>query len=563
MPQYMRWENPRISGIPTIKNHTAVNVDNTWLIIFGGYDGRKNHNILHRYNIISMKWEVALKVGGRHPVGRNGHTATLVNKKVFIIGGWLGNGPLAANDILTLDVSDMDKLAWIPCHAKGIAPGPCNMHTAEYMPELKLILIFRGGDGREYLNDLHAYHVERDEWMEVECSGEKPIPRANHSAAVVDTKMVIFGGWDGHKRLNDLHILDTTGGLFVWSQLAVAGSLIPEARAGMTLTAIRGQLFLFGGSGPAAKCFNDLQILVTGSGQPYWRPIVTVSDTDMSEDTFSLRHRNFTNSNKNTYDSNIPSSQTVSSPHLPQTMDANPNEEEGLEDSLFLVGQGPNHRAGHTATAVGRKLIILGGSYGTEYLQDLFVLDIDPLPSVRVTTPSCLTMIGGLRQFVDSDEFADVVFLVEGRKVFAHRIVLSVNSDKFRAMFRDGFLEARLTEIPLPHTPYGAFISLLEYLYTGQLPTPCLQNTPLLLELLSLTDQFLLEHLKETIEAEVANMLTPEMAEMILQAAESSNAFQLRDICLHLIRNHTSTSSMSYLMGMNSFDGIGDNKDDF
>jgi hypothetical protein len=29
----------------------------------------------------------------------------------------------------------------------------------------------------------------------------------------------------------------------------------------MTLTRIRDRLYLFGGSGPAAKCFDDLQIL--------------------------------------------------------------------------------------------------------------------------------------------------------------------------------------------------------------------------------------------------------------------------------------------------------------
>jgi leucine-zipper-like transcriptional regulator 1 len=30
--------------------------------------------------------------------------------------------------------------------------------------------------------------------------------------------------------------------------------------AGMTFTRLRNRIYLFGGSGPSAKCFNDLQI---------------------------------------------------------------------------------------------------------------------------------------------------------------------------------------------------------------------------------------------------------------------------------------------------------------
>ena len=36
---------------------------------------------------------------------------------------------------------------------------------------------------------------------------------------------------------------------------------MPHPRAGMTLTSLRGRLYLFGGSGTSSKCFQDLQIL--------------------------------------------------------------------------------------------------------------------------------------------------------------------------------------------------------------------------------------------------------------------------------------------------------------
>jgi hypothetical protein len=37
-------------------------------------------------------------------------------------------------------------------------------------------------------------------------------------------------------------------------------SMPPSPRAGMSLSAINSLLYLFGGSGPSATCFNDLQI---------------------------------------------------------------------------------------------------------------------------------------------------------------------------------------------------------------------------------------------------------------------------------------------------------------
>lgn len=134
------------------------------------------------------------------------------------------------------------------------------MHSADFIPNKNEIYLFRGGNGREYLNDLHALDCATYTWRTVETRGEAPQQRANHSSAVLEetSELFIFGGWNGRERLNDIHILNTKTG--VWSRPHVSGDL-PYPRAGMTLTALRGRLYLFGGSGTSSKCFNDLQIL--------------------------------------------------------------------------------------------------------------------------------------------------------------------------------------------------------------------------------------------------------------------------------------------------------------
>ena len=165
----------------------------------------------------------------------------------------MGSGPLAACDMHMLKVDTM-RWSTSPDYAP---PGPCNMHTTDYVPELNSLFIFRGGDGREYLNSLHQLNLDTMEWSTPTVRGDPPLPRANHSSAVVKQKLYVFGGWDGNKRLNDIHILDARD--MVWSSPLINGRP-PSPRAGMTFTQVRDRIFLFGGSGPSAKCFNDLQI---------------------------------------------------------------------------------------------------------------------------------------------------------------------------------------------------------------------------------------------------------------------------------------------------------------
>lgn len=141
---------------------------------------------------------------------------------------------------------------------RGTAPGPCNMHSADYVRSRREVYVFRGGNGRDYLNDLHALNTETFEWRKVETTGPSSQEQANHFSAIIEDELFIFGGWNGTERLNDLHILDTETS--TWTNPDVGG-VLPQPRAGMTLTALHGNLYLFGGRGSTSNCFEDLQIL--------------------------------------------------------------------------------------------------------------------------------------------------------------------------------------------------------------------------------------------------------------------------------------------------------------
>lgn len=218
--------------------------------------------------------------------------------------------------------------------------------------------------------------------------------------------------------------------------------------------------------------------------------------------------------------------------------------------------------------------------------------------------------------------------LVEGRVVYAHKVILSLLSERFRGMFTAGFREASQKQIALPDIRYSVFLKMVEYLYTGdavdgltrqrasssslrrrrhgsankahtsQPPLharwssyhpsdaphvraarrSCLayvdddeddsaiegdddsddddgDNDPFLdatddldttLDLLVLADQFMLDHLKQICERALQYAVSDDTIECILDAADRSNALQLKAVCMHYLRNHDTAWCASY-----------------
>lgn len=520
----MRWSQPATplddSGPPTIKNHSVTHYAG-YLYCFGGYDGRRNHMTTLLYSLEDSQWiptkqldqpaaRNAIPVEGTPPPGRNGHTATLAGDdgagRIIIIGGWLGSGPLAASDVHVLHVSGGGTtLRWYQPLMLGTPPGPCNMHSADFVSKLRQVYVFRGGNGREYLNDLHALDVDTYQWRRVETTGCVPQQRANHSSAFLEEtqELFIFGGWNGRERLNDVHILDTTTS--TWTCPTVGG-VLPHPRAGMTLTALRGRLFLFGGSGTSSKCFHDLQIL--DRKEMAWLDVEQTDGSDMVATT----------SRTNSRDALI-----------------NPNDEESVP-TVVVQGQGPGRRAGHTATPVHRRLFVFGGSCGSDYLNDFFVLDTDPPPRAVLTEPNSAQLLERrLRHFLNDQEFSDVTFVVEGKQVYGHKLVLSIVSDCFRAMFTTGFRESETNaEIEIPDCSYNAFLAMMEYIYTGRIPVMEMHD---ICDLLAIADQFFLDHLKQKCEQLLQQSVGPDTVEYLHSVAQRTDAHQLLAICTHYQRN--------------------------
>eukprot|EP00929_Paragymnodinium_shiwhaense_P042678 TRINITY_DN22048_c0_g3_i1.p1 TRINITY_DN22048_c0_g3~~TRINITY_DN22048_c0_g3_i1.p1 ORF type:complete len:185 (-),score=15.24 TRINITY_DN22048_c0_g3_i1:251-757(-) len=140
-----------------------------------------------------------------------------------------------------------------------------------------------------------------------------------------------------------------------------------------------------------------------------------------------------------------------------------------------------------------------------------------------------------LRSMVGNKDFSDVVFIVEGQKVHAHRAFLAARCDHFRAMFSCGMRETHETEITLEDISHSIFLALLEFLYTDTIDVSPSEA----IELYTAADLYTLSRLKKLCEVRVQRGITVANAAQLLAVADTSaSAGRLREVCLNFIVSH-------------------------
>ncbi|KIO16174.1 hypothetical protein M407DRAFT_57006, partial [Tulasnella calospora MUT 4182] len=91
---------PRTVGLLTL-THTATLVDRK-IYVFGGGEGPTYSNELYILDTLTHGWYKP-NIPTPHPLPRRAHTAVLYRDTIYVFGG--GNGHRALNDVWALDVS--------------------------------------------------------------------------------------------------------------------------------------------------------------------------------------------------------------------------------------------------------------------------------------------------------------------------------------------------------------------------------------------------------------------------------------------------------------------------
>jgi dynein heavy chain len=230
------------------------------------------------------------KERGDEPCARWQHSATKIDDtKIIVFGGFTSSKEkVRLNDTWILDttkdswcaekdflVSDVAQESQWKVNAKVVErPCPRGSHSAALVNDAIFIFGGYGGDGysRKDFNDLHALCTKSWQWFKLEAKGDAPKPRSGHKSVYFDGNLYVMGGWNAAETFDDVHILDTR--TMVWRQADSACGPESWGDRRWNFTAVAAyavphwKIFIFGGnsgdldqSRPQGHYRNDLQVL--------------------------------------------------------------------------------------------------------------------------------------------------------------------------------------------------------------------------------------------------------------------------------------------------------------
>lgn len=260
-----RWLEPAVQGRPPMgrEGHTATLVQDA-IYVFGGSSQAGYMNDLHVLAVglqnageeMRLAWGVE-DVSGTPPTAREGHTATAVGTRIFVFGGFTEQG--YSSDLFVLNTDDM---AWERPPVAGVPPSGREGHTATLFRDR--LIIFGGFTDGGCLNDVAVLDTSTRTWVRPKVFGSPPLPRQDASAVRRGHTILYTGGCNFARQqcYRDSFVLDLRKRQWRKAEFVKEGGLAP--REDHTVTLVRDRVLLFGGCFLAEKCYDDTLELITG-----------------------------------------------------------------------------------------------------------------------------------------------------------------------------------------------------------------------------------------------------------------------------------------------------------
>lgn len=144
------------------------------------------------------------------------------------------------------------------------------------------------------------------------------------------------------------------------------------------------------------------------------------------------------------------------------------------------------------------------------------------------------------RSMLGDEETADVVFVVAGERILAHRSILSARCETMRAMFSSGLAESHsawgereMHTVNVGEVAPNVFRYMIEYIYAGDVEV----DPKDAMDLLALADQYMLDGLKLLCGFALKRTISVETVSRIIQAADRYDCVgsELKAECLSFI----------------------------
>ncbi|KAJ1972216.1 hypothetical protein H4R34_005480, partial [Dimargaris verticillata] len=180
--------------------HTAIFIGRA-MLIFGGRleDGSFDDQNVYMYTVQHSRW-FPLAPEGPALSGRKGHACSLYGHAMCVSFGFTASG--TANDVALFDLRTVKQGGprWqVLTPATETVPPPRAYHSS-CVQDHKLY-VFGGCSGDVFYNDLWVMDLTTNTWMLLHPQGQAPMPRANHSAFLIDGYMVVAGGHLGNAKV--------------------------------------------------------------------------------------------------------------------------------------------------------------------------------------------------------------------------------------------------------------------------------------------------------------------------------------------------------------------------
>ncbi|KAB0397441.1 hypothetical protein E2I00_000856, partial [Balaenoptera physalus] len=271
MPGMLRW-TVHLEGGPRRVNHAAVAVGHR-VYSFGGYCSGEDYETLrqidvHIFNAVSLRWTklppVRPATRGQAPVVpymRYGHSTVLIDDTVFLWGG-RNDTEGACNVLYAFDVNTHK---WSTPRVAGTVPGARDGHSACVLG--KTMYIFGGYEQLAdcFSNDIHKLDTSTMTWTLICTKGNPARWRDFHSATMLGSHMYVFGGradrfgpFHSNNEIycNRIRVFDTR--TEAWLDCPPT-PVLPEGRRSHSAFGYNGELYIFGGyNARLNRHFHDL-----------------------------------------------------------------------------------------------------------------------------------------------------------------------------------------------------------------------------------------------------------------------------------------------------------------
>ena len=197
--------------------------------------------------LIQLLIEINCQIVPFRPLRRYRHTATLIDNKLYILGGAISLTSLVySNDFFYLDFSgpfNTKELPWRELSNNNmIVPQHYGAASAKAGANNKTLFLY-GGDGLSSdisgMALVYAYNPQSNTWSIPEIVGNN-VARKTELEGIIDRsgKMYLWGGWTGSissnmNPVNDMLILDTVN--LSWGKGSLAGAPTPRVVYGALL----------------------------------------------------------------------------------------------------------------------------------------------------------------------------------------------------------------------------------------------------------------------------------------------------------------------------------------